>query len=276
MMQSYDVARGGLGQFGARLKQAREAAGLSLDQVSVQLHLPRHVLEALEADDHSRLGAPVFVRGQLRSYARLLNLDLQPELETLPVANGEPAPLVSHVHTPRYRRLLEQATRRAIYVVLTGAIAVPVWLATRPHLDRDFAVQSLDALPVDAVPAQAQPAPAAPRVASAPQGEPLVASLAALPPSQPAATARELAVQFKAESWVEVQAADGRTIERGLVPAGESRRYRPGEIAQVVIGNVSAVDVRNAGQVVDLAPFSRANVARFTLSSDGSLAPVGN
>ena len=33
---------------------------------------------------------------------------------------------------------------------------------------------------------------------------------------------------------------------------------------------------RAAGEVVDLEPFSRANVARFTLSSDGSLAPVAN
>jgi cytoskeleton protein RodZ len=34
--------------------------------------------------------------------------------------------------------------------------------------------------------------------------------------------------------------------------------------------------VKKAGATVDLSPFSRANVARFTLSSDGSLAPVAD
>jgi cytoskeleton protein RodZ len=44
----------------------------------------------------------------------------------------------------------------------------------------------------------------------------------------------------------------------------------------VKLGNVDAVEVKRAGVAVDLEPFSRANVARFTLSSDGSLAPVAN
>lgn len=272
MMQSYDVARGDLGQFGARLKQAREAAGLSLDQVSARLHIPRHVVEALESGDHARLGAPVFVRGQLRSYARLLDLDLQPELDAIPAAN-EPAPLVSHVHVPRYRWWLEQATRRAVYVVLTAAIAVPVWLATRSHLDRDVAVQSLDVPPVPAdAPAAGAARPAAPAPAPA-ERTPVVASLTALPPVE---SSREIVVTFNGESWFEAQGADGRTLERGLVAAGQTRRYRAGEVGDLVIGNVSAVDVRHQGRAVDLAPFSRANVARFTLSSDGSLAPVGN
>jgi cytoskeleton protein RodZ len=47
-------------------------------------------------------------------------------------------------------------------------------------------------------------------------------------------------------------------------------------VGQVVIVNTSSVSVQRNGQPVDLAPYARSNVARFTVSSDGSLAPVAD
>ncbi|UHQ25194.1 DUF4115 domain-containing protein [Lysobacter sp. 5GHs7-4] len=269
-MLSNEVAPDGGGNCGARLKLAREQAGLSHADVSARLKMPTRVVQALEENDLERIGAPVFVRGQLRSYARLLGVDLEPELDRVAVAQLAPSQLVSHTHTPRYRRVFEQATRRAIYIVLTAAIAVPVWLATRPHLDSNLAVQSLD-VPAASLAAGAAPAaePAAP-----PQRTPLIASMAPLPAA--AAQRNALSLNFTGDSWVQVYAADGSTLEQGLLGAGQRRDYAAGEVARVVLGNSSAVQVQQAGQPVDLAPFSRANVARFTLSSDGSLAPVSD
>jgi cytoskeleton protein RodZ len=56
------------------LRDAREELGITIDEVAHELHLSREVVLALEAGDYERLGAPVFVRGHLRSYARLLEL----------------------------------------------------------------------------------------------------------------------------------------------------------------------------------------------------------
>ena len=67
-----------------------------------------------------------------------------------------------------------------------------------------------------------------------------------------------------------------QVVERGLLSAGQQRSYKLGEVGRIKLGNVNAVEVKRAGVAVDLEPFSRANVARFTLSSDGSLAPVAN
>lgn len=270
MMLSNEVAPDGGGSCGARLKSARERAGLSHADVSARLKMPTRVVQALEDDDLARIGAPVFVRGQLRSYARLLGVDLEPELDRVAVAQVAPSELVSHTHTPRYRRVFEQATRRAIYIVLTAAIAVPVWLATRPHLDSNLAVQSLD------VPATLAATDATPtnEPAVAAQRTPLIASMTSLPAAP--ATQTALSLNFSGDSWVQVYAADGSTLEQGLLGAGERRSYGAGQVARVVLGNSAAVEVLQAGKPVDLAPFSRANVARFTLSSDGSLAPVAD
>jgi len=58
----------------ASLRDAREALGINVDEVAHDLHLSREMVLALEAGDFEALGAPVFVRGHLRSYARLVGL----------------------------------------------------------------------------------------------------------------------------------------------------------------------------------------------------------
>lgn len=258
------------GGCGARLADARQAAGLACEDVAAKLKMPLRVVRALEADDTSVLGAPVFVRGQLRSYARLVHLDIENELARSEATVVTPPELVSHGHTPRYRRLLEQTTRRAVYIVLTLAIALPAWLGMKPHLSNELPVASLDfpSAPPAAPVAEAVSKPAG----TPPQRTPMIASMA----SMSAAPAPALSLQSTDETWLEVFAPDGSMVERGTLPAGARRSYDSGEVSRVVLGNSAAVQLRNAGKLVDLAPFTRANVARFRLSSDGSLAPVND
>jgi cytoskeleton protein RodZ len=278
MMQSNEFAPDDVGgSCGARLKQAREAAGLSIEDVAARLKMPSRVVKSLENDDITSIGAPVFVRGQLRSYARLVGIDLESQLSGTPMASTAPSELVSHTHTPRYRRVFEQTTRRAVYIVMTAAIAVPIWIATR-HPNSNSTVQSLDMAALPAGPAGAAPSPSgasAQTVSTPPQRTPLIASMT--PPLQAQAqTAKTLNLKFSGDSWVQIVGTDGSKLEEGILGAGQERSYNPGDVASVRLGNTSAVEVSTAGQPVDLAPFSRANVARFTLSSDGSLAPVSD
>ena len=111
---------------GRRLREAREAAGLSLADVGSRLKMPVRVVESLEREDWSRLGAPVFVRGQLRSYSRLLGLTTEPIMVASGVAPVAPAELQPRTYTPPMRHLAEQFSRRLVYVVITAAIAVTV------------------------------------------------------------------------------------------------------------------------------------------------------
>lgn len=250
--------------FGVRLRDAREAAGLTLEEVSRRLHMPMRVLRSLENDDWGVLGAPVFVRGQLRSYARFLGVSLPGEVTQVITAVAPPAALVSRTYTPRYRRLAEQAMRRGVYIVLTVALAAPVLITARSHLSGDLApAQSLEPL---LAPEKVQ--------AGAAPSEPVVASLTALPepPASPAGNPLEL--RFAGDSWVEVFGRDGRILEKGIIVAGQSRRFEADQVGRIVLGNSAAVDVQLGNARMDLAPFSRANVARFALSSNGSLTPV--
>jgi cytoskeleton protein RodZ len=267
-------ASGGEPGVGARLRKAREAAGLSIEDVSERLKMPVRVVQALEEEDWKRLGAPVFVRGQLRSYSRLLGLVTSTTIAASGIAPIEPTPIVARSYTPRTKRLVEQGTRRLVYIVLTAAIVVPVWLATKPHLmgrSDPATVQSLDA-----------PVPSASLAVDAPgqddapvaQEPTVVASMTpSLTPRQAAAN-DALVLRLTGDSWVQVLATDGRTLEKGLLSAGQVRTYKAADVGKVILGNAQAVVVQRGERTQDLAPFQRANVARFTVSSDGSLAPV--
>ena len=92
-----------------------------------------------------------------------------------------------------------------------------------------------------------------------------------MPASQPAASG--LVLKLAAPSWVQVTGRDGGVLESGILDAGQ-REYRADQVAHVVIGNASAAEVRWNGEVQDLVGFRRANVARFTVSSDGRLQPA--
>jgi len=259
---------------GSALRAARESAGLTLQEVGSQLKMPVRVLQALEEEKWEMLGAPVFVRGQLRSYARLLKVDMEPYLGAVQLQAVRPAELISRSHTPRYQRLFESVARRAVYVVITAAIAVPVWVATQSHLEGSSnATASLDVVPGASVAAKQDTAKNG--AASAPAGTqpaPYVASLTPLPRN----ASSGLVLRMTGDSWVEIDGPTGASVERGLLRAGEERSFRSGEVGRVVLGNAAAVEVQQGGSTVDMTPYKRANVARFAVSSDGSLAPVAD
>lgn len=270
---------------GTRLRQAREAAGLTLEDVGQRLRMPVQVVKSLEQEQWQKLGAPVFVRGQLRSYARLLGVDVSELLEQAQVGPVVPPTLVSHTHTPRARRIAENLGRRVLYVGITAVLAVPVWFATRGHFDGTSPspnTASLDVIPaaVPVTPAGPGSAAAAPaEVAAAPvvkpTATPYVASLAPVPRAAPAAAAN-LDMQFSGDSWVDIASPDGGSVEKALIKAGETRSFTPGQVARVTLGNASAVQVQQNGAIVDLTPYQRANVARFQVSSEGSVVPVSH
>ncbi|GGG55354.1 transcriptional regulator [Pseudohongiella nitratireducens] len=66
---------------GALLGAQRETLELSLQQVADRLNLTMHFVRSIESDNYEKLPGDVFIRGYLRSYAELLQLDSEYVLE---------------------------------------------------------------------------------------------------------------------------------------------------------------------------------------------------
>lgn len=65
---------------GQRLRQARLAQGMDIGRIANQLRLKPDAVEALERDDYGFLPEPVFVKGYITNYARLVEAPVDPLL----------------------------------------------------------------------------------------------------------------------------------------------------------------------------------------------------
>ena len=71
---------------GHLLRNARMAKGMSIDEVSRQLRLSVPQIEAIEKEDFERIPGRTFLRGFIRNYAHLVQLDPAPLLQMLPAS----------------------------------------------------------------------------------------------------------------------------------------------------------------------------------------------
>ena len=69
---------------GHLLRNARTAKGLSIDDISRQLRLSVQQIEAIEKEDFEKLPGRTFLRGFIRNYANLVQLNPVPLLQMLP------------------------------------------------------------------------------------------------------------------------------------------------------------------------------------------------
>ncbi len=273
---------------GARLKEARTLAGLSIDAVAQQLKLAPRQVQALEDDDFARLPGRTFVRGFLRNYARLVRLDPDAVLATLPEAAA--APSLDHpTLTPTTRVMGElpddphgkqTSARWAIPLALAAIVAIAVvYEFARPLAERGKAALTGDALPAAGAPAAPAPpttvTPAetdAPPVAPAPSAAGETASSFA-ESGAPAATVTPAAITgdmplvfvFRGTSWVEVKDAKGVLVLSTIGYPGATHAVGGVPPFEVVLGNAEAVTVTWHGAPFDTLPFVKQNVAKFTV-----------
>ncbi len=141
---------------GARLATARETLGMSLGDVARQLKLAVKQIEALERDDYDAFPSPVFVRGFLRNYARLLQLDLEHQISQVGVAHvpdvQEELPAVA---TRGSRRVLWGRWTLAVVLAILVAIAL-----FRPGPDGEVGGENAPAGEAEALRFSAPPADA--------------------------------------------------------------------------------------------------------------------
>ncbi len=120
---------------GQRLREAREAAQLTVAEVASRLRLRPQVLDRLENDDYEQLHGPTFVRGYLSSYARLLDLPEGPILEAYERHGYGPPALVSELVRKPEVHISDFPVRMVTYVIagLLVILVVLWWQSRQPE-----------------------------------------------------------------------------------------------------------------------------------------------
>lgn len=284
---------------GAQLLAARERAGLSVADIAQSLKIGARQVEALESGNWKALPGTTFIRGFVRNYARLAQLDSAPLMLQLDVLLVEKAPDLTlpegtHVAMPgpgtvTHRRDLMVAAMGVGLVFVAGLIyfLLPDDLSqvkekissgmsvfSRPATEVEkpvIVVQSEPVLPPGATlnqvmnPQSAQAQPAEP-VIQPPAPPPEVraeakSDAAAVPMTGTAA----LKIVFTKESWVEVRDRRGNVIHSQRGQVGSSKEIDGAGPLSLVIGYAPGVSLVYRGQAVDLTPHTKGDVARLTL-----------
>ena len=111
---------------GTMLREARERLGLSIGDVANQIKFAPRQLEALEADDFTMLSEAAFLKGFVRSYGKLLHLDLDTLFAALPAAK---VAMLTATPAPYERNFPNALTARRQNYVWLGAALVFVVVA---------------------------------------------------------------------------------------------------------------------------------------------------
>lgn len=209
---------------GEQFRAAREARGLSLSDVAEQIRIRSVYLAEIEAENWAAIGAAVYVRGFLRTYARFLGLDPEEAVaEFNKTAQGAPVSdgtgLGGNAWSDGEPRNLSPLLwiASAVAVVLVGFVIYNFVMLRQPG-----ARSLILASPVvqTALPSNS-PNPAA--------------------SATPAPAPHTLAVNLTSGAWLRVT-VDGNVSMEGTFARGTSKVFH-GKAALVRAGNAGGVEV---------------------------------
>lgn len=301
---------------GSMFAAAREARGMSLAEVAAQLRLSIRQIEALEADDYEKLPSATFLRGFIRNYAKVLQLDAAPLLEAYQAAQpqpetqaiaapsrqiefGAPANLLKRYFGRDANPWIKYAAGGLVVLILLPLGLYQALHEDRPPVETKPAMEAnvtplalpqppaaevTAAAPVPAAPEKAPepvavqapvaspqtpvapPAPPVPAVAPAPVAAPPVAPapVAAAAPKGTVAQGR-IKMVFKGDSWVKIKDGNGKTVFSQLNHAGSEQVISGAGPFSLIVGNARVVVLTFNDKPVDLAPYTKVDVAYLNL-----------
>jgi cytoskeleton protein RodZ len=276
--------------YGARLAAARQRAGLTVTDIAARLRLHPNQVRAIEQENLGALPEMAYVRGFVRSYARIVQLDADSLLADLN-ARTKPADgsvvdgMKADSYSPVKAAAQEQTSKRLVIgiavlvLIVLGAIG---WYANQQAREESLPAPAASAPPsgamanaalttVAASPSSAEyptatsaaddvapseETPTEPPAADA--GAPVVA-----PPE--AAPAAVLRMTFSGPCWLQVVDGKGKVVLSGIQQAGAAHDLQGPLPMAVVIGDAAKASVEVRGDRFDLAPVTRSNVARFNV-----------
>lgn len=283
------IAEAGTGQeretasVGLFLRTVREEKGLTVAEVSKVLKLSFRQIESLESDDWESLPCSTIIRGFVRNYARMLEVDPAPLMVALDQLQMPQTPeLKMTTGTPVNMQRDSRADSRDYFRVFAGAFVLilailayfffpqDVWQSTLSALKT--AAQSREVVeekkPIVSETKVPEAAVEAPKTVALPVPVPEVPVPQAEPasvPAVPAAVSSTLKFSFAKPAWVEVRDRSGQVIFSQLSQAGSQRDIEGQAPFVLVIGNAAHVSLQYKGKAVDLSKRSKDDVARLTL-----------
>lgn len=263
--------------WGVPLRETRIRRGLSIEDVSNSLHLEVKLIKNIEAEAIDQLPPSSFVKGYLRSYARLLEMEPNALLTAFADVCGDGEPTLTQVIKYREASSKDAAPRYATWLVVAVLVlSLGAWwwskLMTSATEGDEVTTSTSEPETVanEVLPNELITEPVlsdetfdqeAPIAAEESSSE--VPVVEAPVPAEPVLST--LKFEFKEDSWVEVNDAQGKRLYVNMARAGQTKLVEGEAPFKVLLGNAPGVSVEFNGELYDQTKHNRKGVARFTL-----------
>ena len=247
---------------GSTLAQARESAGLTLEDVAAKTRIRRTLILGMENDDFSACGGDFYARGHLRTVATAVGADPAQLLAEFDAQRPEAAPpratdvFEPEINAPAERRGPNWTAAMAAALVLVVGFGIVQAFSGSDKKGTEAAGTDTSTSAPARSPSASSPSPTEggdSAVAQAPRGKVTVV------------------LRATDRSWVQVTTNTGQELFQGLLQDGQQKTFADRSRIKLVIGNAGGVDLTVNGSDIG-APGRRGQVARVQFTPEDPAA----
>jgi len=233
----------------SQLRAAREAAGLSVEQVSKKTNIRMAVIEDLEKNSVEVCGGIAYARGHIRSIARVLKADgdlLVAEIES--AQEIEPKRIIDRLYENNAadRPKVKKVIRFGTLAVIAASVLVIGFVAS---------------LAIGNISGGDDKAEVAPSQSASPSG-----TNSAIPASE----VNLVFTGIEGRTWIGITNSVGEQIFDGQIKSGQSQSFSDSTMLKVIIGNAAAVRVTLNGSDLGVAG-GYGEVVRINYTPSGAI-----
>jgi cytoskeleton protein RodZ len=233
----------------SQLKAAREAAGLTVDQVSKKTNIRAGVIEDLEKNSVEVCGGIAYARGHIRSIARVIKADGDLLVAAFEAAqNIESTKIIDQLYAnnvadrPKEKKIMKFSTLAAIAAVILGiGFVVTIALGNVSNTKSK----------VEITPSQS-------------------ATPSATTSAAPTAGVNLVFTGVSGKTWIGIKDSTGKQIFDGQIKTGETQSFSDATSLNVTIGNAAAVKISLNGTDLGVAG-GYGEVVRFNYTPAGAV-----
>ena len=289
---------------GEILRNKREEIGLSLDEITEKLNLDSNLIELLENNDFEKFKVETYLKGYLRAYAKLLGIDGDRIIKLYKESNPEKEPeILPDVKPKNQKNSSDRSVKLFSYIIgLSIVLSMLIWyqknITIKPdtnnnnigniELNKNNEINGVDTSykiithsdywqwPIDNITDRYKDSGENDNSKSV-KNEKIqddlkenviqeeVLETEESPIYETQQSADTVVLNLRGDSWIEIYDREGNRLFLDLARSGKDYIINGNSPFDILLGAANEVSVEFNGSLVNIEPYIRYGIARFTL-----------
>ena len=292
---------------GEILHNKRKEIGLSLDEITGKLNLDSNLIELLENNDYEKFKVETYLKGYLRAYAKVLGIDGDRIIKLYKESNPEKEPeILPDVKPKNQKNSGDRSVKLFSYILgLSIALSMLIWyqknIMIKPDVNENYIgnielnknneINGVDTSykiiihsdywqwPIDNISERYRESGSNDQSKSLKNEkiqdelkEDVIQEQALETEESPVYETQQSAdtvvLDLRGDSWVEVYDREGNRLFLDLARGGKNYIINGNSPFDILLGAANEVSVEFNGSIVNIEPYTRYGIARFTLPAE--------